>query len=303
MVSLVTRSEYFRNLDSDKYTVALLDFLFGQEIEVDERISISNANDASVFAFHAIQDDDKKQFSEIYQEISLRKPKPDSDWIYNEILLFSFVLGVCKFGLDHQWLIEVLELRLLHSQKENKLVAQTYLDVIAHNFENTNNFQPLMIVFRYFLENPVDDEKYINNVYRDLIRRTYPHYKSAFLNIMAIQAYDIIVISKGLVDLEQQKNMAEFVKKFARRINQFANLLWLVLLIAVFAVSIWFLNFYLTTSPQQSETIDKILTFIPFLGFSGLTYPVFKYRSEILAFFKKPFWAFFGYRLGQDDIR
>ncbi len=300
MVSLIKRSEYIQYLELDKYTSSLVDFLLGNKIKIDPGISVSNANDASVCALLAIQENNKKQFVDIYQKISLRKPKPNSDWIFNEILLFSFTLGVYKFKLNHEWLSEVLKLRISHSQDENKFVAQTFSDLLNGNLESTNNFQPLMLVLKYYLDLPIDDEKRINAIYDDLIQKNYPYYKSTFLNIISLRAYDIIILCKGLTDLKRQREIANFLGVFKSRIHQMAFFCWLLLLIFVFGISVWFFFYYIKIGPQRRFYYDKIIAFFPYLSVGGLVGLVFKFRKKIIQVFEKSFFVFFGFKVKQN---
>jgi hypothetical protein len=298
MVSLISRSEYIRQFESDEYSAILINFLLSKEISIDISIVPSNANDVSIRALSAIQKDDQKLFSNVFEYINKRKPKSDSDWINNDILLFALSLGVCKFKLDKKWLLEVLEIRTAHSHDENKLVAQTFIDVLQSNFDNANNYQPLMLVLKYFLDVSLGDESYINTIYQELTHNNYPYFKTSFLNLIALKAFDIILESKGMIDLEKQKATIEFVNSFSKRVCQIATIFWLLLFAIVISINIWFLYFYLTIiGPKQAEIINRILTFLPFLGIGGgLIVPTLTYRKKIIHFFEKPFHWFYGYK-------
>jgi hypothetical protein len=297
--TLIARSEYIQQFESDEYSVALVDFLWNKEVGIDPDSSLSNANDATVYALSAIQKNNPNLFLEAYEQISHRKPKPDSDWIYNDILLFALTVGVCKFKLDEKWLIEILDLRITQTDDEKKLIAQTLIDALKKNFDSINNYPPLMLVIKYLLDLPPGDILYINSVYEELIQKSFPYSKAVFLNLVSIKALDIILMSKGVIDWERQKAMTEFIIRYEQRIHQIATIPWGLLVIVIVGLSAWFLYFYLTTTPQQADIISRVLTILPFFGIGSLIPLVsaFKFRKKLIKFFEKPFHYFYGYKL------
>lgn len=295
MVSLITRSEYFRQIEVDEYSTSLVAFLVGQKISKPENIS-SNANDISKSALFALQNDDQSLFLELYEEISRRKPNNDSPWVFNDILLFAITLGVCSFKLNKKWMDNVLRIRLEHSQSESLLVAQTFADILNENLINKNNHQALMLVMKYFLGFPLGDENYVNSIYEQLVLKSFPYSKTPFLNLIYLKALDVIILSKGLIDLERQKAVDEFIKSFNSRVTLFATVLWISLFLIVLSFSIGFLVYFIKVTPQQAETINRILTSLPFLGFSGLVIPVLAYRKNVTDFFKKLFFAYYNFK-------
>ena len=284
-------------LELDEYTKTLVDFLLGKSLSRNNDIPTNNANEISNIAFYALQKNEQRLFSDLYEDVIRRKPKPESEWVHNDVLLFALTLGVRKFRLNKNWLEEVLKIRLEHSQDDSKLVAQTYIDITKENLESTNNYQPLMIVMKYFLDIPLGDLDYTNSAYIKLTQQDFPHSKVTFLNLICLKALDTIILSKGLVDLERQKIVDEFILQFKKRITQIATVFWLILVTLVSSLSIGFLIFYLSISPEQVEKIDRLLTILPFFGFSGLIIPTFVYKKKIIDIFKRPFFKYYGYKL------
>ena len=294
MVSIIARSEYMRQIETDEYSMALVSFFNGEELSKAESIS-SNANDLSKNALFALQAGDQSLFSDLYKEISRRKPNQNSEWVFNDILLFAIVLGVCKFKLSKDWVDSIMAIRLEHSQNESKLVAQSFLDLLNENLDNKNNHKALMLVMRYLLDLPLGDKDYVDSIYEELTQKTFPYSKAPFLNLICLKALDVIVLSKGLFDLERQKAVDEFIKRFNSRITLFATIIWVILLLIVLSLSIGFLIYFINVNPQQAEIVSRVLTFLPFLGFGGLVIPVIHYRKKIVSFFKRPFFKFYNF--------
>lgn len=298
MVSLMERSEYIQQLESDEYTATLVDFLLGKNLSRCNYISTSNANEISKFVFYALQRNDQAFFLQLYDDIVQRKPKPESEWMHNDTLLFALILGVKKFKLNGNWLEEVLKIRINHSRDDGKLVAQTFIDISKDNLENNNNYRPLMIVMKYFLDLPLGDVEYVNSVYQDLVQKSFPYSKVAFLNLICLRALDTIILSKGLIDLKRQKAIDEFVVKFNHRVTQMATTLWVLLATLTLSASILLGSYYFYTSSQQVELINRILAILSFLGLGGsINTLIFVQRKKLIEFFKRPFLKYYGYKL------
>ena len=152
-----------------------------------------------------------------------------------------------------------------------------------------------MLVMKYLLDLSLGDEGYVNSIYEELTQRNFPYSKAPFLNLICLKAIDVIIFSKGLINLERQRAIDKFINRFNSRITLFATTIWAILLFIVLSLSIGFLIYFINVNPQQAETINRILTFLPFLGFSGLVFPVIAYRNKLIGFFKRPFFKFYNF--------
>ncbi len=300
MVSLNSRSEYLRLIESDHYSAYFISFLLNEEVKHDVDLNLSNANDVALKVLQSIQTDSKDVFLEAYEQISRRKPKPESEWIYNDILIFSLTVGVCKFQIDKSWLLEALKKRISHSEGENRMVAQTFLDTINENFDSTNNCLPLMLVLKYYLNIHLGKANYINSAYLDLTQKGFPYFNGAFLNLVCVKAFDIILISKGLNDFDKQKATDEFILKFKKRNFQIANALWAFSFIVSISIALWFLKYYLSLTTQEADKINRLLSFFSLIGLGGFLIPVLFLRKKMLKIFDKLICHFYGYKLNQN---
>jgi len=297
MVSLITRHEYIKQVEHDEYSIALVAFLWEQEINKSIATTSNNANDISKNAFFALHTNDPIFFSKVYEEISRRKPNQDSEWVFNDVLLFAIVLGVYKFKTSRDWIDSVLAIRLKHSQSDSGLVTQTFLDILGGNLVNKNNHQPLTLVMKYILNLPLGEADHINSIYQELIQRAFPYSKTSFLNLISLKALDVVLLSKGLINLERQKAIEEFLDRFNEKITFFATLLWWALISIIVLVSIKFFIYFFTATTEQVEIINRIITSLSIVGIGGgLIVPVIVYKNKIIDFFKKPFFKYYNYK-------
>lgn len=301
MVSLADRSQYLREFGSDRYAQAFVDFLMGSKVSADESSSGETANDLGIKALRAIQEDDEASFDRVYERISGRRPRRDSDWLYNDLLLFALAVGVVKFESDAGWLRDALQTRIESTEGESQLIARTLLDVVNGNFNSTNNHGPLLTVTKHVLDMPLGPPQHVNSVYRHLTEAPFPYHESSFLNIISIRAMDAIVLSKELGDFERQMATDRFLDSFSVKIGQVSFGIWAILLVALVTGSLC-LGYLLWTAPEQKRgTFEIILALLPLLGLPGVLSLVGK-KQQIEAWLKRRLLRFFNYPV-QDSPR
>lgn len=294
MVSLAKRSEYLRQFDSDHYARAFVDFLIGKRVSAHELSGEGTANDLAVIAFRAIQENDQAGFSGVYKRISGRRPGPDSDWLYNDLLLYALAVGVVKFGSDAEWLKEALQTRITNTEGESELIARTLLDAVNGNFDSANNYGPLLIVVKHAVNVPLGTSQYVNSIYRQLTEHPFPPHESSFLNAVSLRAADAIILSKELGNLKRQLATDTFVETFRRKIRTLAFLSWLLLLALVVAGTTYFGYRYLTVPEKTQGVIEKILDLWPFLGVPSLL-AIVASKQKIEVWLTRRFLKLFGY--------
>ena len=125
MVSVETKSDFFNSLKSQPQTAILVNWLLGLEISYPSSDKFSDANNASHAAMYSIQADRKDIFKKAYQTLCLRKPNKDTPYVFNDILIFSFVCGVVKFKLDQSWLQKICNIRMDTDDVEMKKITQS----------------------------------------------------------------------------------------------------------------------------------------------------------------------------------
>jgi hypothetical protein len=294
MVSLADRSQYLQQFGSDHYAQAFVDFLLGNGISSDAPFSGETAYDLSISALCAIQDNDRARFHEVYERISGRKPKPDSDWLYNDLLMFALVVGAVQFSSDASWLTDALRTRVENTEGESQLIARTLLDAINGNFESTNNHGPLLIVIKHAVNVPLGSPQRINSIYCQLTESTFPLYESGFLNAVSLRAVDVIVLSKELGNLERRLATDDFLGSFTTRIQEIASVMYILLVIAVLSGTLYFSNRYLNAPKTEQGTFESVLALWPFLGVPGL-FGLLGKRQHIEAWLKRQLFSFFRY--------
>jgi len=267
MVSIETKSDFFASLRIQPQTAIFADWLWGLQISAPSSNNFSNANNAAHAAMYSIQANKKDIIEKAYQTLCLRMPNKDTPYIFNDILIFSFVCAVIKFGLDKRWLENVCNIRLNADDSEVRTITQSYLDILSDKQANLRGYCEIVIVYNYLFGNAVGKEQILNKTYSLLSSMTFPFYRSHFLNAIALRAMDLIVCEKRLDDVHKYEAAMAAQHSFNRQTNFVARATWFFILIsvAVFSISV------IVHAFQESnfEHFNRIVMIFSFLGISG----------------------------------
>lgn len=300
MVSLADR-QYLQQLDSDLYTRSLIAFLFDKSVSAASHKNGNTADDVAISALHSVQRNDPESFDGSYGEIKRRKPKRDSDWIHNDLLLFALTAGVAKFDREPEWLLNVLQLRMENTDEEKRLITQTLLDAVNGNFESIDNSKPLMVVIKHFLSLSLGSEEYVNSTYRELAESSFPHYDSVLLNIVCLRAIDLIVFHKKLGSMKWYQATDAFLDSFVKRVRQLSWSLWLLTFAVVGLATLYFWYYYLGSISGTRDNIEAILRLLPSLGVTSLLAPLLTFRKQIIGWFEACLLRFFRYQIPEQN--
>lgn len=297
MVPLTSRWQYLQQLGSDHHTQAFVDFLLERDVAISSPSYNETADDIATSALRAIQHDDPEGFDEAYDQIQRRKPKSDSDWIYNDLLLFALTVGVGKFNHETEWLQNVLRVRMESTDGEKRLITQTLLDAVERNFQSIGNHKSLMIVIKHFLFLSLGSEDHVGSTYREVVESPFPLHESAFLNAISLRAVDIIVFHKELGSIEWYRATDRFLGCFRTRVRQLAWSLWILVLIVVGSATLYFYYYFFTSDPSTRDILETAVQLLPPIGLTSLLAPVIAKHKQIRGWFERRLLRFFKYRV------
>ena len=146
MVSIEQRTEYLTQFKKEPLVNYFTNWLYGSKIQKPENVDYSNANDIALATMYYFSKNQKSECIECYARISNREPNIKSDWIYNDILIFTLVCAVKRFNLTKEWLKKVIDIRLISKDHENRLIAQSYYDILQDNTNSKNNLYSIIII-------------------------------------------------------------------------------------------------------------------------------------------------------------
>jgi hypothetical protein len=237
MVSLVERIKYNASIQDNPKIALFSEFLKKQRITyvID---STAPETDRLYFGFIiSLCNNEKNDFTNLYTEISRRRPSQDSPWIMNDFLIFLLICGVVKYGIDKTWILEVINARP-EGNAQNKPVNQTLRNLINGNILSTDNLFEIVIVFLDIQNQEQVDDKTFNILYKQISENvSLLNSKNDFLICVSLRAYDVIVTTKDTPDGAHNKQLKDFQEEFKKRVLIVSNVSYgLVCILGLFFI-------------------------------------------------------------------
>ena len=188
------------------------------------KLQLADSNSIACNVFHFVRHADEVRCQELYQQLLSRKPNKETEWIYNDYLVFSLVCAVKKFALPSEWVRQLLALRATQDEEKQRLNA-TLSNILAGNLNSREDYHQVSLVYQSLTGEQVPDEARLNKMFNFLWRRPFPFFTSPFLNLISLKAVELAFHRKGLLNPEQFFATEQFTARFLRRTRRLAALL------------------------------------------------------------------------------
>ena len=232
MVSLEAKSAYMAPLLESPMPRFFVGVLYDQPDLQPPKLQLADSNSLACNVLHFVRNADEAPCRELYQQLQGRKPNKESEWIYNDYLVFSLVCAVKKFALPSEWVRQLLALRA--SQDEEKQRLNTTLNnILAGNINNREDYHQVSLVYQMLTGEQAPDETRLNKMFKFLWRQPFPFFASPFLNLISLKALELAFNRKGLLDPEQFFAAEQFAGRFLRRTRSLASIVVTVLVLAL----------------------------------------------------------------------
>ena len=199
MVSLEAQSTYWQPLRANAFTSFFLDFLDEKPGLVAPVLNASDTLNTASNLLVYVRQADAAAASQLYQKLSARQTRPDSEWIHNDYFVFALVCAVRKFQLDSQWLRQLLHHRP-SSEHEQRLINKTFDNIIAGNYNAREDYHQISVVCQLITHQEQFEVERIHKMYAYLWRHPFPYFESEFLNILSLRAIKGAFEAKGLLN-------------------------------------------------------------------------------------------------------
>lgn len=272
MVSLKDRMGYLSSIKDDNILSLFYTFIQNKKNPIDlNQYQNQMDKDFALFVQTLILDK-KDDFINLYNQFSAKKPSLTSPWVNNDYLIFSIIVGICRFKVDRKWIIKVLNTRKTQDIIQEQ-INRTLINIVTNNLNSNDNLFEIIIVFQN-LQNQSPFKDKFNELYchvmenHNLFSRKYD-----FLTCLSIRALDIIICSKGFINIEENEFLHKFSTKFLKRTQIISSVFYAIIICCLVCLSIYL---YL----KNEKTFNAITTILGFLGvgLSGL----FKYIHPTL---------------------
>ena len=261
MVPITDRNNYISDLKKN----GKFDLFFSLVYHVDTISTFTvdaEIDKIYVNILNSIRDNNKELFETNFSKLSEREPKKNSPFTNDDLLLFTLIIGVKKFGFNSSWIQTILNIRET-PDVEGKLLKITFQNIINGNYRSYDNAFQVVMVFEELLEIECVTTTERKHFYKQITMLPFPFYKSELLNILSLKAYDIIITDNDKSEEGLLFLLKEFDSKFLKRIKLTTYFLQTILSIAI-------VMFIVKLVSQFSVVKDFIESYNLVLGFLGV---------------------------------
>lgn len=278
MVSLKDRNDYLGRIKQSEKAHLFYDFLFLESILKTNDGVVEEPSDKLFFEFLlSLQTNNGELFNKNYLEISKRKPSPESPFVNDDFLTFCLILGVKRFNIDSTWVQSVINCRTSQNEETNETI-QTYKNILKDNYKSKDNNFGIIIVFQNVLLKEFLSGIEKSEFYNKTIKLDYPMYKSDFLNLISLKAFDL-VLGEQIISASSNTNiMTDKLSKFSRRVKSISIGIYSTIYVLIFAAVIW-----ASTNDKIGNLIQNAEAIFGFLGFAGILGNFFQ-RKKVINF-------------------
>jgi hypothetical protein len=260
MVSLEARLNYLATIEQNIKLLAFNYLLQGIDKEFTSGENTSLTDDIYYQFIKSIIKKDKSLFCETYQKISNRLPTGDSQapYINNDFLIFPIIIGIKLFSINPGWIFKVIDIR------KNSPVTVTFKNILLENYDSKDNQFSIIITHLSIVNSALISQKMFDEFYYSVTKDTgLFERKSDFDILIALRAYDILLLHKGIPPEGEVYELQNFERRFLEIVKVIAFVIK-----NIFFCSVFLLIYKISLSHDQIRKF--IVDFGIILGFFGV---------------------------------
>lgn len=272
MVSIEGRIAYLSRIQDDNILRLFYSFLQSKKLQIELNDFQNQTDKDLALLVESLILNKKDDFISLHNQFSQKKPSVTSPWVNNDYLIFVLITGICLFGISKEWITSVLNVRKTQEITQQQ-INTTLKNIVTDNLKSNDNLLELIVVFQSLQHQSLFEDK-TNELYTKIVNDKYLFEKRQdFLTCLSLRALDIIVCSKGFVDIEENDKLQRFSETFIKRTRIIGTgFYWLIIGCLILCA----IYFYIKNE-AAFNTVTNIFGFLG-IGLSGL----FKYIPPIL---------------------
>ena len=277
MVSVTDKSEFLIGLCQNDLAKDFVDlFLHGSLTE--RKCSRTVASDVASLSLRCLYRSDANGFKDLYADFARRKPDADTDWIYDDFVVFALMSSVKRFRIDPTWLIDAIALRKDGKKDGSKNVPSTFISLLRGNYESREAYYQVIVTYLDLVSENKFDEARLNDLFSELWSMEFPFYSSSCLNLLSLKAIEITIRRKGLKDPRREQIVEQFLTAFSRRTKATASTIVNLLYAALIVLVAWLI--YQTFEDPSGLWVTIVSSLLTIGGATLLE--VFRVRRKII---------------------
>lgn len=280
MVSLENRIDYLSRINESHKLTAFNNLLLAKTVIVPQNQDLNESEEIYFGIINAVQINNKADFEKYYNKKSKSKPSKDSPapFVNDDFLIFSFIVGMAKFGTDKSWLSSIVSIR------NRNAITVTFENILNENYYSTSNLPEIVFMFLQLKDRTLITNDLINFTFKKITENAKLfESRSDFQILCSLRAYDAIFLSKESPDKSELETFRKFNGRFIKRITYLSGIIQAI----VFGLLIYLLLKLPKYSPEAIVLIEKYNYAFTIFGALGLSFlgnaiPVFKNFSQKL---------------------
>lgn len=280
MVPLEERIGYLSRVNESHKLTAFNNLLLDKAIVVPKDQDLNESEEYYFGIVKAIQEYNRADFEKYLDKKCKSKPSKDSPapFVNDDFLIFSFIVGIVKFGIDKSWINHIISIRNRNG------ITITFENILNENYASTSNLPEIVLMFFQLNNQSLITNAFVNFTYKKVTENIKLfESRSDFQILCSMISYDSILLLKELPDNSELNIFRRFNASLIGRIKYLS---WIIQAI-LFAGLIYLLLKLPQYSPEAILFIEKYNYAFTILGALGLSLignviPSFRDKSQEL---------------------
>lgn len=277
MVSLENRTDYSLRINESQKLTAFNQLLLNKKVITLQNQELNESEEIYFAIVNAIHTNKQSAFEIYFNKKNKSHPSKESPspFVNDDFLIFCLVVGIAKFGLDKNWIKNIISIR------SRNTITITFENILNENYFSKSNISEIVLMFIQLYNPSLITNDLLNDAYRSICENTVLfECKSDFQIVCAIRAYDLIIELKEAPDGSKINLLEQFNSSFLKRVKILAWLIQTFLLITLIYATI----ILVSNNPMVKVFFDKIGSVLKIFGIIGLSqigniFPIFKRKS------------------------
>lgn len=286
---LIGRQKAFAEYRNHQALEALIQLLFEKNQTIAAPKELHNTEDIVTAILASIQRNDEPQFRDAISELEKRGISEHTQWIYDDLTIFSMVIGNLKFG-GHNEIIE----KILTTRKSN--LDQRSLDItqslIALNNQQANGPVLPIVITGQWLTNktPQPNQHVLEQAFQQATSLEIDESTTPLLRILGEKVADIVVSMCVHSNSTKYYAFTKFHKNFDLRARIFGILGFSIIFLSTSIIWVYLVWQYFLGDKASSEFANKMFG----IGVVLAPVTIFIIREKIYKSIRALFYYLFG---------
>jgi hypothetical protein len=286
---LIGRQGIFAELRKDQALAALITILFEPDGSIAAPHRISQTADAVIASLSSVMQGIDAGFRESVTMLLRRKISTSAEWVHDDLLAFSMVVGNLRFGGSDEFIQNILEARLTASDDLSLQISRS-LEALSQD-RNEAPFAGILVVGKIlaFPASEIHGELLANAYKQSVAMETKPTTKQ-FLRLIGEKIADIATSVGGIQNASDYSRLKTFQSNFEVCANRFSRAVFILTLVGVVAVWVYIAKLYFSSDKAAEDLAGKLFQM-------GVIVPpvlILIGRQKISASLRRMFYRFFG---------